>query len=57
MVNKLINNEFNDDADNKRYPSKIVPERREPTIYGQQPGSSVQARPWRQWHTAAISWR
>ncbi|AMO68738.1 secretion protein HlyD family protein [gamma proteobacterium BDW918] len=53
MVNKLINNEFNDDADNKRYPSKIVPERREPTIYGQQPGSSVQARPWRQWHTAA----
>ena len=54
MVNKLINSEFNDDAGEQRYPNKITPEGRAPSVYGElRPGSSVQARPWRQWHTAA----
>lgn len=53
MVNKMIKSDMRDDAGNGRYPDKIVPERRDPSVYGRQPGNSVQARPWRQWHTAA----
>lgn len=53
MVNKMINSDMKDDAGSGRYPERIVPERREPSIYGQQPRDSLQGRPWRQWHTAA----